>query len=265
MIAEGGYGRVWIARDRFLARPVVLKELLARWRGDPRVARTFLQEARIAGELDHPNVVRVYAVEQHGEDSYIVMEHVPGGTLAERMGDGRLPLAEALRVADGVLAALEAAHARGVIHRDVKPTNVLLGGKGEVKVADFGIAQLTSQDPQRTVSGLTTGSFHPGTLQYMSPEQARGLPLDARSDLYAVGALLHRMATGRAHVDTTGLDEFTARNAVAAAAPPAPTGDAGLDEVLGRALAPDPAQRYPSAHAFRMDVQALANRVVEPA
>jgi hypothetical protein len=250
VLAEGGYGRVLLARDRILGRAVVIKELLAHWRGDPRVVRTFLQEARIAGELQHPNIVAVYAVESHGQDHYIVMEHVGGGTLAQRMGDGKLPLPESVRVARDVLSALQAAHERGVVHRDVKPTNVLLTGKGDVKLTDFGIAQVISSEPQRTVSGLTTGSFHPGTLQYMSPEQARGLPLDARSDVYAVGALLHRMTTGRPHLDVASMDEFTARNAIAAAPPPAATGIAWLDDVLARALAPDPAARYPTARAF---------------
>jgi tRNA A-37 threonylcarbamoyl transferase component Bud32 len=264
LLGEGGYGRVWSARDKFLGRAVVLKELQARWRADPRVVRTFLQEARVAGELDHPHVVKVYAVEQHGEDHYIVMEHVAGGTLAEKLGDdAKLPRAEALRIARAVLSALDAAHARGVVHRDVKPSNVLLGAKGEVKLADFGIAQVISEDPQRTVSGLTTGSHHPGTLQSMSPEQARGRPLDARSDLYAVGALLHRMLTGRPHVAVAGLDEFSARSAIANAPAPAPTGDREFDDVLARALAPAPEDRY--ATAAQMLAALPLNRSLEAA
>ena len=252
-LAQGGYGRVFLARDRILDRPVVIKELLARWRGDPRVARTFLREAQIAGRLHHPNIVTVYEVERHGEDHYIVMEHVKGGTLAERMGDGTLGVDEALRVARAVLDALAAAHAQGVVHRDVKPANVLLDERGVAKLADFGVAQLAAEAPDRTVSGLTTQGPQPGTLQYMSPEQARGEPVDARSDLYAVGALLHRMLTGRPHLDLAGLDEWTARARVAAAPPPAPLPGvpAWLGAAVAKALAPDPAGRFRTAAEFQ--------------
>ncbi|HET6403063.1 MAG TPA: serine/threonine-protein kinase [Candidatus Thermoplasmatota archaeon] len=260
VLGEGGYGRVFLARDRILQRPVVIKELQARWRGNASVVKTFLREAQIAGRLNHPNIVSVLEVERHGEDHYIVMEHMAGGSLEERLRGGSLPPAEAARVARAVLSALDAAHAQGVVHRDVKPANILLGAHGEVKLTDFGIAQMSGDDPQRTISGLTMGGAGAGTLQYMSPEQARGRPLDARSDLYAVGALLYRMLTGRPHVDLEGLDEFSARAAVAdAPAPPAPPGVLGA--AAAKALAPDPAQRFPTARAF---LEALGAAEVNP-
>ena len=262
VLAEGGYGRVFLARDTILQRAVVIKELQARWRGNASVVKTFLREAQIAGRLNHPNIVGVLEVERHGEDHYIVMEHMAGGSLEERLRGGALPVEEAMRVTRAVLSALEAAHAQGVVHRDVKPANVLLGAHGEVKLTDFGIAQMSADDPQRTISGLTMGGPHAGTLQYMSPEQARGLPLDARSDLYAVGALLYRMLTGRGHVDLAGLDEFTARAAVAEApVPPTPPGLAGAAAI--KALARDPAERHQTARQF---LAALAfNPLVERA
>ena len=261
VLGEGGYGRVFLARDRILQRPVVIKELQARWRGNASVVRTFLREAQIAGRLNHPNIVGVLEVERHGEDHYIVMEHMPGGSLEERLQGGALPPNEAARVTRSVLLALEAAHAQGVVHRDVKPANILLGAHGEVKLTDFGIAQMSADDPQRTISGLTTHGPAAGTLQYMSPEQARGRPLDARSDLYAVGALLYRMLTGRPHIDLSGLDEFSARAAVAEAAPP-PSPPGALGAVATKALAREPAERYQGAREF---LAALAiHPVAEP-
>lgn len=251
VLGEGGYGRVFLARDRILQRPVVIKELQARWRGNAAVVKTFLREAQIAGRLNHPNIVGVLEVERHGEDHYIVMEHMPGGSLEDRLRAGALPPDEALRVTRAVLLALDAAHAQGVVHRDVKPANILLGAHGEVKLTDFGIAQMSADDPQRTISGLTSSGIPPaaGTLQYMSPEQARGRPLDARSDIYAVGALLYRMLSGRHHVELSGLDEFSARAAVAdAPAPDAPPGPLGA--AAAKALAPDPAHRHQSAREF---------------
>ncbi|HEV8359382.1 MAG TPA: serine/threonine-protein kinase [Candidatus Thermoplasmatota archaeon] len=252
LLAEGGFGRVFLARDKVLGRQVVIKELLAKWRGTPSVVRTFLREAQIAGQLNHPNIVAIHEVEQRGADYYVVMEYLPGGTLAERLRDGSLSQREAVRVALAVLEGLAAAHARGVVHRDVKPDNILFGARGEVKLADFGIATLAEEDPQRTISGLTTARFQPGTLQYMSPEQARGLPVDARSDLYAVGAVLHRMLTGKPHLDIAGLDELSARNALAAppAAPVLPRAPEALNAALQRALAKEPEQRFATARAF---------------
>jgi serine/threonine protein kinase len=239
---------------------VVLKELLARWRGDPAMVQRFLQEARIAGQLNHPRIVAVYEVERHGEDHYVVMEHLPGGSLHDRLG-APLPPAEALRIGRDVLDALAAAHARGVVHRDVKPANILFGPAGEAKLADFGIAQFADADPERTIGGLpaptTSGE---GTLAYMSPEQARGGPVDARSDVYAAGAVLFRMLTGKRHVELRGLDELAARAAIAEAQPrDLPKAPPGIEGVLRRALANRPEERYPSARAFADALDAVTS------
>lgn len=252
VLAEGGFGRVFLARDQLVGRPVVVKELLAKWRASPEVVQRFLREAQIAGQLQHPNIVAVYGVERQGQDHFVVMEYLPGGTLAERLRSGKLPVAEALRITGAVLEALGAAHAKGIVHRDVKPGNVLFGARGEVKLGDFGLAQLAQEEPEATRSGLTSAGAPAGTLQYMSPEQARGAPLDHRSDLYAVGAMLYRMLSGRSHAELTGLDELSARNKVASGPSPAPMKGLppGLEKAVARALAREPAGRFRSAEEF---------------
>lgn len=262
LLGEGGFGRVFLARDLLLRRPVVLKELQAKWRGDPASVRSLLREAQIAGQLNHPNLVSVHAVERRGDDYYLVLEHVPGGTLEERLRTGRVPPAEAVRIARALLDGLGAAHARGVVHRDVKPGNVLFGGRGEVKLADFGIALLGPDESEATVTGLAEPVPRPGTLQYMSPEQARGDPVDARTDLYAVGALLYRMLAGRPHVSIRGLDELAARAAIDAAPSPQTVSGAPpeLNAVMARALSPDPASRFGSAPEFAAALEAAAAR-----
>jgi tRNA A-37 threonylcarbamoyl transferase component Bud32 len=256
VIAEGGFGRVLRARDTMLGRRVVIKELLARWREDEAVARRFLQEARIAGQLDHPRVVSVYAIEEHGGDHFLVMEYVPGGTLGERLEAGPLTPEEAVRVTDQVLDALQAAHEQGIVHRDVKPDNVLFDADDQVKLADFGIAHLTRRDAEETIAGLEDPGTQPGTVAYMSPEQAEGRSVDKRSDVYSVGALLYRCLTGRPPVEVADEGPLVARQRVADAGEPDLAGvPEALQPVLAQALATDPDERFASARAFR---QALA-------
>lgn len=263
VLDTGSFGRALLARDTMLGRRVVIKELLAKWRESDAVVQRFLQEARIAGQLNHPNIVSVYDVEQHGGDYYIVMEHVPGGSLAERIGDGRLPLDRSLDVALDVLDGLQAAHQEGVVHRDVKPANILLGERGEAKLTDFGIANLTREGPDQTLTGLDGDNSPAGTPQYMAPEQAAGEATDERADLYAVGAVLYRALTGRPHVDLQGLDGQRARDRVAQGPQPPPVDELpeALAPVVERALAPDPSDRFASAAAFR---EALAEAREEP-
>jgi serine/threonine-protein kinase len=240
------------ARDTVLDRPVVIKELLSRWRDEDAIADQFLQEARIAGQLNHPNVTSIYGIEQQGEDHYIVMEHVPGGTLAERLQAGPLGVDEAVRIGTEVLDALSAAHAQGVVHRDVKPDNVLFDAQDRAKLTDFGIANLTNEAPEKTVSGLESPCSQPGTLAYMSPEQARGEPVDERSDVYSAAALVYECLTGEVPTTVEGLGEFEARQRVGQATPPAMTDVADpLGDVLAKALAPDPGERFETARAFR--------------
>lgn len=266
VLAEGGFGRILKARDTLLGRPVVIKELLAKWRENEQVVGRFLREAQVAGQLDDPRIVSVYGVEQHGGDHYVIMEYLSGGSLADRLQDGSLGLGQAIRVAQGVLEALSSAHAHGVVHRDVKPGNVLLDGQGEVKLADFGIASLTRTDPDETLSGLTPDAPQPGSLTAMSPEQARGDPVDHRTDLYAVGALLYRMVTGRPHVDLDGLDEVAARGRIADGPEVALPDDvpAPLARVIETAMAKDPDDRFQNARGFLGALEEIQDELASP-
>ncbi len=190
-MAAGGMGQVWEAEDTVLHRKVAIKVLSDGLSSDPKSSERFRREARAAAGLAHPNVAGVF---DYGEDDgtqFIVMELIDGDTLAERLRrEGRLDPAEAARIAGGIAAALEAAHEAGIVHRDVKPGNVMLTHQGEVKVLDFGIA--AASGPNLTATGFTMG-----TAAYLSPEQAAGRRATPASDVYALGVVLYEMLAGQ--------------------------------------------------------------------
>ena len=195
-------GEVWLARDLRLARTVALKVLPTELtRDEDRVAR-FHQEARTTSALNHPNVCTIHALGATTEgQQFIVMEHIAGDSLRQRLAGGVLPLREVLDVGVQVASALSTAHAAGIVHRDVKPENVMLRPDGLVKVVDFGLAKLAPLPigaADATVIGARTeAGMVLGTVAYMSPEQARGLEVDARTDIWALGVMLYEMITGR--------------------------------------------------------------------
>ncbi|MDF1503501.1 serine/threonine-protein kinase, partial [Roseisolibacter sp. H3M3-2] len=250
-LGRGGMGVVFLARDVALDRPVAIKLLPPALAASDGARARFLREARAAARLSHPHIVPVHAVEAHDALAFFVMAYVDGETLGARVRRaGPLPAAEAMRVTQEVAWALGHAHANGVVHRDVKPDNVLLErDTGRALVADFGIAQLTLADAAQTPA---TG--HPvGTPQYMSPEQGAGARADARSDLYALGATMFWAASGRL--------PFEGRTAAALlaqlAATPAPTLlgvrpslPPRFAAAVDRCLAKDPDARFPSAEAL---------------
>ena len=205
-LGQGAFGTVYLAQDTLLDRPVAIKELTAAAQADPVGFQRFLQEARAAGSLNHPNIVTVYALKPTDDAVYLVMEYLPGGSLRGLLSQrGRLPVEDAVRIAADVCDGLAAAHAKGIVHRDVKPENILLTADGRAKVGDFGIAHVPRTAGGATVGGLTQTGFQPGTLVYMSPEQIRGEAVDGRSDVYQVGAMLHEMLAGRHYLDIDAL------------------------------------------------------------
>lgn len=232
-LGRGAHGRALLARDRLLGRRVVLKEPLVA--NAPGARERVLAEARAAARLRHPNVVTVHQVIDVATP-VIVFEHVEGEPLSELLAK-RAPLTadEAARIALDVLAGLSALHAAGIVHRDVKPSNVLLDARGQPKLADFGIALASGE----------AAAERAGSPRYMSPEQARGLPVDARSDLFSVGVLLHEALTGKPFAGAEATADYTVGR------PGAPARvDGPLAGVVARALARDPASRYPGADAM---------------
>lgn len=194
-IATGGVGRVLLAEDLLLHRTVAVKVLRPDVASSAVALERFRREARAAAALSHPNIAAVYDFGDDGGMHYLVMEYVAGETLAERLWRGPLPTAEALSVATSIAEALGHAHHRGVVHRDVKPANVILGADGSVRVTDFGIARI------RDEPAVTKRGHVMGTAFYMAPEQARGEEAGSAADLYGFGALLFEVLTGRPPYD----------------------------------------------------------------
>ena len=208
-LGAGGMGEVYRARDTRLNREIAIKVLPDSFLSDPERQARFDREAQLLASLDHPNIAGLHGLEQLGDSRFLVLELVPGETLSERLATGPLAPREAIEILRQVAEALEAAHAQGIIHRDLKPANVKVTPSGRVKVLDFGLAK--SLAPERAPLDLTnspTASHHAtlqgvimGTAAYMSPEQARGKPLDERSDVWSFGCLLYETLTGRKAFD----------------------------------------------------------------
>ena len=199
-LAQGGMAEVYLARDQLLSRPVALKALFPEYAREPSFVERFRREAQAAANLNHPNIVAIYDWGQESGTYFIVMEYVEGHTLAETLRDeGRLHPDRAAEMTADIVAALGFAHRNRVVHRDVKPGNVLITRDGGVKVADFGIARALSDSTDQNLT--KTGSVM-GTATYFSPEQARGAPVDPRSDIYSLGCVLYEMITG--HPPITG-------------------------------------------------------------
>ena len=254
-------GEVFLAHDRVLGRDVALKVLRKQYAGDEEFAERFKREAMSAASLSHPSIVQVYDRGETAEGaSYIAMEYVPGGTLKERISrDGPLGAVDAAAIGAQVAEALGAAHDRGMVHRDIKPQNVLLTASGGAKVADFGIARAGSS---ATIS--RTGSVM-GTAGYMSPEQALGKPATPKSDLYSLGVVLYEALTGEL--------PFTADNPIAVSMkhvneplrPPMelnPTIPGGMNALVKKLLAKDPEDRYADADELADDLRRVSRGVV---
>src|SRR6516164_9214908 len=190
-LAHGGMAEVYLARDQLLNRPVALKALFPEYAREPSFVERFRREAQAAANLNHPNIVAIYDWGQEAGTYFIVMEYVEGRSLRDLIrNEAPVDPNQAAEIAAEMAAALAFAHANGVVHRDVKPGNVLLTRNGTVKVTDFGIARAGTSD------GLTQTGSVMGTATYFSPEQAQGVPVDGRSDVYSLGVVLYEMVTG---------------------------------------------------------------------
>ena len=259
LIGEGGMAIVYRAYDLVLSRPVAVKILRAQYGSEASFLRRFEREAQAAARLAHPNIVNVYDVGQDDGLYYIVMEYVRGQTLKQLILQ-RAPfrIDQAVYILRQVAAALDYAHQHGLVHRDVKPQNILVDAQGVIKVTDFGIAK------GLTDASLTEAGIGMGTVHYVSPEQARGEPATPASDIYALGVVLYEMLTGRLPFDA---DNPIGLAMLHVSAPPPPPSQfnadlpSQVDAILLRALAKDPAHRYPTASAL---AEALARWNEQP-
>ncbi|HLS14006.1 MAG TPA: Stk1 family PASTA domain-containing Ser/Thr kinase [Beutenbergiaceae bacterium] len=267
LIGRGGMAEVHIGRDNRLGRTVAIKVLRSDLARDPSFQTRFRREAQSAASLNHPAIVSVYDTSEDtvraadGTETqvpFIVMEYVEGHTVRDLLKDGSaLPIDEAIEIATGVLAALEYSHHSGIVHRDIKPANVMLTPTGAVKVMDFGIARAMAD----SAGTMTQTQAVVGTAQYLSPEQARGEVVDARSDLYSTGCLLYELLTGRPPFEGDSAVAVAYQHVSEAPQPPSMIASdvpEPLDRIVMKALTKDREERYTTAAEFRSDLEAAA-------
>jgi len=269
-LGSGGMGVVYEAEDAHLGRRVALKFLPADTAKDAQTLERFQREARAASALNHPNICTVYAIEQHEHQHFIAMELLEGQTLAQMIVRQPFPVEQVLALAIQIADALESAHAKGIVHRDVKPANIFVNARGQVKILDFGLAKMegirnAQQDSQMDTRGanrdeLTQPGTTIGTVSYMSPEQARGQLSDARTDLFSLGVVLYQMATGtlpfRGETSAMIFEAILNRDPQPAVqANPAAPGELG--RILDKALEKDRNLRYQSANDLKTDLARL--------
>jgi serine/threonine-protein kinase len=248
LLGQGGFAAVFSAHDPFLERDVAIKVLDPSLAVDAALEEQFLHEARTIAAAEHPHIVPLYSAEATGGLLYLVMRLLPGRSLEDRIAEGKLPPAEAARIALECARALAAAHAVGVVHRDIKPANILLDANGNATVTDFGIALVTSR-PAREQAGSTAGTPH-----YMSPEQSLGERVDGRSDVYALGVVLYEMLTGTWPFAGRNATEVVAKH-ISAPVPKVsdrvPETPVALVRLVDRMLAKDPAERPTAAELVK--------------
>ncbi|MEI7743751.1 MAG: protein kinase, partial [Chloroflexota bacterium] len=260
LLGQGGMATIFRARDAQLDRDVAVKIMRPEFGQDPDFLGRFRDEARAAASLNHPNIVSVFDFGEEDTGPYIVMELIDGQDLSSILREnGPLPPRQAARVSAEVAKALHAAHVRSIVHRDVKPSNILVGRDGRVKVADFGIARALTE-AQLTLPGVTMGSVH-----YFSPEQARGEPATIASDIYSLGIVLYESLTGQRPFSGDGAAAVALARLTST--PPRPSAlrpgvPEALDAIVTRAMALDPATRFASAASM---ASALEGWLAEPA
>jgi hypothetical protein len=272
MLGRGGMGEVYRARDTRLERTVAVKTLNPEMSAHPEFRERFVREARAISALNHANICTLYDVGQTGDLSYLVMEHIAGAALNERLKKGPMPVVEALECAAQVADALDHAHRRGVVHRDLKPSNIVLTKSG-AKLLDFGIAKLMQRPGEAAQAGaqgphtMTSQGMVVGTLHYMAPEQLQGLEVDARADLFALGAVIYEMLIGARAFD--GISQATIMAKIISGEPERLTdlpamGPPELERLLRRCLAKDPEERWQTARDLRSELKWIAGRLAQP-
>jgi len=265
-LGRGGMGAVYLAEQPGLGREVAIKELIPSAAADPTALKRFLQEAQVMARTSHPNLVQVHDMELMGDVNYLVLEFVRGQSLRDWLNKGQLlPPPQVFAVMHGVLLALDYAHRHAIVHRDMKPENVLLSDEGMVKVADFGIARLTDDTGvggTATKTGTTVG-----TPQYMSPEQVASSKVDGRSDLYSAGIVFYELVAGQPPFTASEADGPFTLMAKHVQAPPRPPSvfrpglDPQLEEVILKALSKRPEDRYQTGAEFDAAMTRVADRM----
>lgn len=255
-LGRGGMAIVYLAKCLVLNRYVAIKVLRPEYRHDEDFIKRFKIEAQSAGNLSHPNIVSIYDVGNEGDVEYIVMEYVEGITLKQYLGaKGILPEKEAVDFASQICAGLEHAHKKGIVHKDVKPENILITKEGILKITDFGIAKALNQ------ATITTGGGALGSVHYFSPEQARGAVTDAKTDIYSVGVILYEMATGRRPFEGESAISIAMQHIESEPVRPSiinPRVSPSLDSVILRAMKKDTFERYQSATQMLIDLKKLS-------
>jgi len=266
-LGAGGMGEVYLAEDTRLDRKVALKLLPAKFTEDADRVRRFIQEAKAASALNHPNIITIYEIGQEQGAHFIATEFIDGQTLRQRMASEHLSLSAALEVAMQTASALSAAHEAGIIHRDIKPENIMLRRDGYVKVLDFGLAKLIERRPDThdtnapTVAQVKTdpGTVM-GTVRYMSPEQARGQEVDARTDVFSLGVVLYEVVAGREPFEGTTVADVLAAILKTEPLPLtrlAPGAPSELERIVAKALRKDREERYQTAKDLQLDLKSL--------